>query len=58
MGEEGSASAKALGLQRFWRLEKAREFTLAGRGGGFIYDGKSVRYSVEKSGPGQIRQAE
>lgn len=40
-----TASAKALGLQRLWSLDKAKEAMLAG---GFTYNGKSVRHSVGK----------
>lgn len=40
-----TASAKALGLQRLWRLDKAKEAMLVG---GFMYNGKSVRHSVGK----------
>lgn len=45
MDKEDTASAKALELQRLWRLEKAKEAMLAG---GFMYNGKSVRHSVGK----------
>lgn len=43
LDKESTASAKALGLQRLWRPRES---------GGFMSNGKSVRYAVGKSDTG------